>query len=424
MKPASLASSALAVLAVTLAGCVVEEKPAPRPGARRIEPAAVEPAEIPTGPITEPALDSTMSTHVRVAVTPLGEVAYDGQTLPVLSPDGRFAACQTGRAPVWDTLLAGDGGDIPLRSEITIYDLTGERARAVAPAEALPAGLVLGRAADSTGFLIESPRPDGSRWIGRIGWLSGRIEWLVRSADVCAHAIFGPGETLIYTRRPVGGVQAELAMRLPGGAERRLNSQEASYSMPVWTGDPDLIYAAEASAEGMGIVAVRAVRSGPGQEVSALGTIITRRIITASTDPVVAYQALSPAQSVASADEALPPLAFFHPAMERMVVLDSRSGRITPLAPQSIAAAPADQSGYFCTTPRGLVYWALPGALEAWSNQRTQPDPEARVLAEPYVVRRTSDAGRPMTLIGPARDALRLKLATMALAGDDNAETQ
>ncbi len=422
-------SSILLVLALlAAAGCVVEER---RPSRGRPLRPAPAPAgadyQLPDGPIAEPARGSTMSTRIRVALTPMGEVEYDGQTLPLISPDGRFAACQTGRSPTWDTLLAAPASEIPLRSEIAIYDLTGDRAVRAAPAEPLPSGLVLGRAADSLGFLVESPRPDGSRWIGRISWLGGRIEWLVQSPDVCAHAVLGPEGSLLYTRRAVGSPGAALVMRLAGGKERQLAHEGVSYAMPVWTGDPALVHAAQMSSDGTAIVAVRAIRAGPAQAMSGLGAIVARRIISGASEPVVGYQALSPVQSAArvatastaagAAPGGMAPLAFYHPAMERMVVLDPLSAGLTPLAPQSIGAVAAgDGRGYFCTTPRGLAYWALPSALEAWSNQRAEPDPEARVLAEPWVPRATSDAERPIILIGPARDPLRLKVSAMALA--------
>jgi hypothetical protein len=407
------------------AGCVVEERSRP-PRAGALAPqGGRERAELPEGPIAQPARGSTLSTHVRVAVSPLGMIEYDGQTLPLTSPDGRFAACQTGRSPTWDTLLAGPAGEVPGRSEIAIYTLGEDdsgRLRRVELAEPLPPGLVLGRAADDAGFLVESPRPDGSRWIGQVKWLSGRLSWFVQTEDVCAHAVYGPEGSLVYTRRAVGADGSALVLRLADGAESELASG-GSYAMPVWTGDPGLVYAAQTSADGTAIVGVRIGRAGPAQEAGGLGQVATRRVIARAQDAVIGYQALSPVQSAAAADErGLAPLVFYHPSMERMALLDPISGRVTGLAPKSIAAAAgADGRGYYCTTPRGLVYWALPQALEMWSDQRAQPDPEVRVLAEPYVPRRVRVEGRTL-LIGPSRDAVRLTVAVMELVGGKRSE--
>lgn len=412
-----------------LAGCVVEER-SPSPQSRRGAPARQQPApagaraELPAGPIARPARGATLSSHVRVAVTPLGEIEYDGQTLPLTSPDGRFIACQTGRSPTWETLLAGPAAEVPGRAEIAIYTMDAEAgaagARAITPAEPLPPGLVLGRAADDTGFLVESPRPDGARWIGRVEWLSGRLTWLVQGPDVCAHAVFGPEGSLVYTRRAVGAEGAALVLRLAEGSESEL-SAGGSYAMPLWTGDAGMLYAAQMSADGTAIVGVRIRQEGPAREAGGLGQVVVRRVIARASDPVIGYQALSPARSMAEAvGDGMAPLVFFHPSMERMTLLDPISGRITGLAPKSIAAAAgADGDGYYCTTPRGLVYWALPQALDRWSDAGSQPDPEVRVLADPYVPRQVRSAGQTL-LIGPTRDALRLKVAFMELVGEED----
>jgi hypothetical protein len=437
-RSAHTALTTLAIVACALAGlagCVVEEqRPGPRGSASaRPRPASAERAQLPDGPIAQPARGSTISSHVRVAVTPLGTVEYDGQTLPLVSPDGRFLACQTGRSPTWDTILAGGAAEVPGRSDITIYSLdpgAAEPVRRVELAEPLPPGLVLGRAADTTGFLVESPRPDGARWIGCVNWLSGTLTWLVQGEDVCAHAVFGPEGSLAFTRRAVGAEGAALALRMADGAETEL-AAGGSYTMPLWTGDPGLVYAAQLSADGTAIVAVRIRREGPAQQAGGLGQVVTRRVIARAPEAIVAYQALSPAPSATVADErGLAPLVFYHPSMERMALLDPLSGRVTGLAPKSIAAAPGpDGRGYYCSTPRGLVYWALPQALELWSDQRAQPDPEVRVLADPYVPRQIRDAVAPAAdsapgrtlLIGPSRDPLRLTVSMMQLAPDEPA---
>lgn len=426
-----LAAAFAAAMLAGFAGCVVEEQSPDRPRGRGNSPARQQPspagerAELPAGPIARPARGATLSSHVRVAVTPLGEIEYDGQTLPLTSPDGRFVACQTGRSPTWETLLAGPAAEVPGRSEIAIYTLDAEAgaagARAITPAEPLPPGLVLGRAADDTGFLVESPRPDGARWIGRVDWLSGRLTWLVQGPDVCAHAVFGPEGSLVFTRRAVGAEGAALVLRLADGSESVLGAG-GSYAMPLWTGDPGMVYASQMSADGTAIVGVRIRQEGPARQAGGLGQVVVRRVIARASDPVIGYQAMSPARSLAEAvgGSAAAPLVFFHPSMERMTLLDPISGRIMGLAPKSIAAAAgADGDGYYCTTPRGLVYWALPQALDRWTEAGSQPDPEVRVLADPYVPRQVRGEGQTL-LIGPARDALRLKLAIMELvAGEE-----
>src|SRR5438105_2598111 len=111
---------ALCGVAICLAlhGCVTERPrrgPAAPPGT----------AQLPPGPVAAPVLDATSNSSVSVAVLPLGSVAYDGQVLPQLSPDGRFAAVEEGEAPTWPTLLAQPGARPALRTTIAAYDLSG-----------------------------------------------------------------------------------------------------------------------------------------------------------------------------------------------------------------------------------------------------------------------------------------------------------
>lgn len=158
--------------------------------------------------------DKTVSSRVVVAVQPVGKVPYDGITIPLVSPDGRFIATQSGRAPAWDTIFAGPNQASPVGLKISVAkidypaaepadptrDHSGARpARPELsiskPADPLPPGLLLGRSADDSGFLVESPRPDGSRWIGRVHWLTQRLDWLVRDTRVNAHAALAPHAT-------------------------------------------------------------------------------------------------------------------------------------------------------------------------------------------------------------------------------------
>ncbi|PKL33850.1 MAG: hypothetical protein CVV40_00310, partial [Planctomycetes bacterium HGW-Planctomycetes-2] len=161
-------------------GCVVEPgaptsrgvpyRPAP---SERAPPrgARSAPARPPDGPIATPATGAaSVTTSVRVEVLPLGVVPFDGQTLPIVSPDGRFLAVQIGEAPAWPTILAAPGAAIPLAARIEIYSLAGAAPKRIEPATPLTPGLILTRACDDGGFLVEAPRPDGSRWIGRIPW--------------------------------------------------------------------------------------------------------------------------------------------------------------------------------------------------------------------------------------------------------------
>lgn len=156
--------------------------------------------------------DKTASSRVVVAVQPVGKVFYDGITVPLVSPDGRFIASQSGRTPSWDTIFAGPMQASPVGVKIAVarIDYPGAdnapapdgkapgppvrpELEVLKPADPLPPGLLLGRSASDEGFLVEAPQADGSRWIGRVRWATQRLDWLVRDGRVNAQAATAPG---------------------------------------------------------------------------------------------------------------------------------------------------------------------------------------------------------------------------------------
>src|SRR6185503_18951506 len=94
--------------------------------------------------------------------------------------------------------------------------------------------LILGRSADMQGFLVESPRQDGSRWIGKATWDSGEITWLVQDDYVNAFASLGPGGQLAWSRRAKVGDHFDLVVRDESG-EWTLPADGTDWAMPSWS---------------------------------------------------------------------------------------------------------------------------------------------------------------------------------------------
>ncbi|MGH7289907.1 MAG: hypothetical protein ACREJT_01760, partial [Myxococcota bacterium] len=88
---------------------------------------------------------------------------------------------------------------------------------------------------DENGFLIESPQPDGSRWIGKVAWTTGEITWLIQDEFVNAFASLGPGGRLAWSRRAVDGDNFELVIRADR-IEWSLGQPGEDWLMPVWGG--------------------------------------------------------------------------------------------------------------------------------------------------------------------------------------------
>jgi hypothetical protein len=375
----------------------------PKSGVGGAVETAAPAAALPSGPIATPATaEKVVDSRVVVAVRPLGVVPFDSLTLPLVSPDGRWLATQVGDPPGWATVLAGSTAEVP-RTTVRVFDLSVSPPKRVefgGGGAASEAGLMLGRDADERGVLVESQRADGSRWIGRLLWDSGAVEWLVRDTRVNAHGVFGPAGELVFTRREVDGTRASLVVLAPGGdgvgGESVLETpiEKASFSYPCVSGSGLTVLVFMTSPSG---TEARAYPLGVSGEAFASGVPVARRVISPSADPMLAYQAVAASQPQrvgAARDERF---VIHHPVMGRMAIFDASTGLLTAMVERSIAGVRDEPSqGLFLTTPRGLVHQRIvtgdagPTAL-----------PEARVLSESWVARATGNAAAPFVLIGP-----------------------
>ncbi len=363
-------------------------------------------------PVARPIAGDTLNTNVTVAITPLGSVEYDGQVLPLVSPDGNLIAVQMGEPPSWQTLLAKSGGEVPLATRIVVFDAsTPRQLRDIAYPEPLPLGLMLGRGADARGFLVEAPRPDGSRSLGLVNWASGRLTWLVDDGYLNSGAVLTQDGDLLYARRPITAPDAELVLKTRSGSESTINLGGSSFLHALATQERDAVYALLRSPMGIEILAISLTTSDP----PSLGSIRARATLTSFADDGIAYQAAAPIAPPLPrrAEDGLAPagLALFHPSLGRVAIFDVRSGGFLPLAPRSVAAARTlhgPRHGLFATTPEGLVF--CPEPSRTGPGQMPRERPFATVLADPYVARPTLNPERPMILFGPDRSGRRLQL--------------
>jgi len=205
---------------------------------------APQKAATPPQPIQPPSLvpvsGSISGSAASIDFRPFGAIPTDGITLPVLSPNGRYMAVQTGAAPDLATALARPGQRPPLASRIALYRIDP---RGLVRLGETDGGLVLGRNADDRGVLVEGPQTDGTRWIGRLDWNNLEPEWLVQDGNVNAFAALGADGMLAYSARPVTSTLFDLVVR-KGDSVRRLDGDGTrSYLFPALSADAATVFA-------------------------------------------------------------------------------------------------------------------------------------------------------------------------------------
>lgn len=411
---AGAAIAAMASCTVTEVNPVAPDAAGPQtPSAER------EPFEI---PIDRSAVAAVVNSRVVLATRSLGEIPFDGQVLPVISPNGRYLATQTGEAPDWPTLLGTRGQSVSVRTEVEAYDLTTRPPTRIRWALPLPAGCLLGRSADDAGFLIERILADATRRIGKVSWATGAVTWLSAEGDHAIGATLTPPgsiASLLMTLREPGEDQRRMLVRGSGGVDIRAEP-DTSYHMPAASSDPALASAVAQSDGGSDLLAIRMDSGSGGGAPRSL--ILARHPISDEATPLIAYQTMSPLQTPlplppgAGSDQP-PGLLFFHPSAGRMAVFEVSTGAVILLADRSIAGAwhVRRTSGgdpvwsLFLTTPEGLKHQTL-----IRSGRAIEASPAASVSEEVWVPRSTTDAVRPYILIGPSsRDARSLMLVEM-----------
>ncbi|GAB4543802.1 MAG: hypothetical protein Tsb0013_00320 [Phycisphaerales bacterium] len=403
--PRLVRTIALLAALLPLTGCVTEERgPSSSTGERR--PATLPEGYTLSGPIARPALTATrVNASVRAVIEPLGQVPYDGLVLPLVSPDGRLLATQTGSPPTWGTTLATPDAGPALRTRIEVYDISAAPPRRVALPTPIEAGVLLGRAANDRGFLVEEPRPDGSRRVGLCAWQTGIIDWLADEPGVIfTGATVTDDDELIATRRTVGEPDGALWSSRLGVLAR---DEGAVYAFPMLTGEPGACAAIELARDRGATLTWWTYRSG--QPI-----LRTRRRLTGDDAMITAYQSTDPLRGIAPrADTPTPGVLVFSPGAGRVVMFDHERADLVPLADRSFGGAWApDEGGWavLLSTPDGLVHQRLVSRQRVWEAL-----PGADVLADPYIPRVTRNPDRPFVLIGPAPDDATRRLSIVGL---------
>lgn len=312
-------------LTLALAGCEIERSTSSRRGIP-LRSGPVAPLQLPQGPLAQPAdPTASSSSQSKVEMLPLGQVAYDGLTLPLVSPDGRWLAAQVGSPPSDAAILGLPGAPMPADAKILIYDLTARPLSLVA--EVREPGLRLGRSADTTGFLVESPAPDGTRRLGLVSWRSAEVRWIVSDDWSNAHAILLNDGAIAYSRRPIASGEkhnSQLVVRTREGGESVFADPMVDLVFPAAAADPAVLAVLGADDAGRAVAITL-------QRENAQSLRRTGQLDLGPGGLPIAYQAIvgaQPAPTDAAADDPMRSVVLmFNPLAGGIGLLDASDGK-------------------------------------------------------------------------------------------------
>jgi hypothetical protein len=257
--------------------------------------------------------------------------------------------------------------------------------------------LVLTDAADKEGFLVESLRRDGSRWIARIDWRSGELTWLVRDDQVNTMPTLGPRGRLAWSTRPRDGVSFSLAFRFADGREFELPADDEDWLFPMWSPRSTRLSVWRLDSQGvLSLLSINGerpdtIKENPRQVLVMVGA--SRWDAAAATANRTAVQGL--------ASPAVEQVVFYHPTQQCINVwmpTGINDDRLVSLAPGSIDAIYDNRGDFLLTMPKGL-HW----------QSRSDLRNVVRVDHAPVYARSTTDPMRPFVLLDPGAETVRLR---------------
>ncbi|MBU3727728.1 MAG: hypothetical protein FGM37_00540 [Phycisphaerales bacterium] len=291
--------------------------------------------------------------EIQYSFVRLGRVPHDGFALPVTDPSGSFIAVQERSSADWPTLLASVDGGVPEAGAVAIHAISG--ATLVPKASAGP-DLLLGRmctpgssavgVTHPAGVLVESPRLDGSRWIGVLPWDaagaadtsggSGAVRWIARNSAVNAFAAAHTDGSLAWSARERGVPHFGLAvLDGPEGARVLPAPDGASLVAPFFAADGRHLYALRLGDGTLTLVAYP-WPAPRGAEAFAAWKPVAELPLSWRADARTAYQSVVPLGASASTTRGH--AMVFHPRFARIALWDPSSGAVSLASADSLAA--------------------------------------------------------------------------------------
>jgi hypothetical protein len=324
----------------------------------------------------------------------LGDLPAVNSVIPLISPSGTRIAVSIGQEPSMTTRLAMPGAPVPEKSSVAIWEILPGRG-GLREMVKLDAPLLLTDSGDETGFLVERPNADGSRWIGKVDWFTGDLEWLVAEDVVAAFPSISRTGRLAWSERAIDGKHFDLVIRYKTDvdtySETVVPHADGDWLFPSWSKRSDRLSAFRLTPLQLSLFSMNAeTPDGLHDDLRSISVMAGAR----PSDALLASLGRHQVQGTPS-----PPLEevfFYDPRQQRMMLwMPTGINWDQPmmLADQSVAAIHDDRGGFLLTMPDGL-YW------QDLNDHRKL----LRIDLTPWIARPTNDPMRPFLLLQIAND--------------------
>ncbi|MBP27580.1 MAG: hypothetical protein CMJ63_05110 [Planctomycetaceae bacterium] len=326
----------------------------------------------------------------------IGAIPWNSTTLPLLSPNGQWIATSTGDIPSNAMRLALPGASVPEDAKIEIWEVLPSRS-GIRLQNTISGSVLLTDSADDEGFLVESPRADGSRWIGEIDWRTGNLQWLVQDEHVNTMPSLGPRGRLAWCVRTQQEIEFSLAIRFQDEREFVLPVNDGEWLLPMWSDRSSRLSAWRLGEDGtLSIVSI------DGESPDTLESSIKQALIMAGANRWDALRATANRSIVQGLQPSrFEEVIFYHPIRQRIAVwrpMAANSDRVISLAEGSIDAVHDHEGNFLLTMPDGLHWQDLSNLSRI-----------CRVDHVPLYARRTTDPMLPYVLLDPETNVVRVR---------------
>lgn len=272
-----------------------------------------------------------------------GVLPWDRFTLPVISPNGHSVAVQLGLPPSISVLIAATNEPITT-TKIELHLLDPVYGKQNPPIVIDQEGLILSQFANDNVVFVESPNGNQGRWIGKINWLTGDIEWLVNDDEINAFPTSNHRGDLAWSKRHQDDNRFHLVVRTDS-SQRSIDDGESDWVFPLFLGN-DRLRVFRINNGALSLVELDIGTTDPlltAMSLPLLGSGGTRAVALqiATTNQMTAWQSS---------------YAFYHPQFKRMTIWEPSSlPSLRYLARKSIAAVPVGDGSWIVATNKRVL---------------------------------------------------------------------